>query len=205
MTAVPGTQSVRIRAGIRLLAVVCAVLLLWFAEVCVRIVRQGRGHYLRPTSAIVVFGAAEYSGRPSPVYRARLDHAYELFREGIAPVVITTGGSGYDPHYSEGGVGRDYLLARGVPEGELIAETQGSSSAQSAHRVAVILKKNGMSSCLAVSDAYHVFRIKRMLEQEGITVYGAPRPDSHPRTWWQCAIAVSREALSYMLWRLRVT
>ena len=62
-----------------------------------------------PVDAIVVFGAAEYVGHPSPVYRARLDHAYNLFERGLAPVIITTGGAGNDPHFSEGQVGRDYL------------------------------------------------------------------------------------------------
>jgi uncharacterized SAM-binding protein YcdF (DUF218 family) len=205
MKAVPSTQRVRLHALLRLLAIVAVVLLLWFSEVCVRIVRQARTDEVRPAAAIVVFGAAEYSGRPSPIYRARLDHAFELFRQDVASLVITTGGSGRDPSYTEGGVGRDYLLARGVPERSLIAETQSSNTAQSAVRVATIMKKNGLRSCVSVSDAYHVFRVKRMLEQEGVTAYGAPRPDSRPRSAWQCAVAVAREALSYMLWRLRVT
>ena len=156
--------------------------------------------------AIVVFGAAEYAGRPSPVLRARLDHAFDLFRKGIAPVVITTGGAASDPKFSEGGVGRDYLQHRGIPERSLIAETQGSDTAQSAVRVAVIMRANGLRSCVAVSDAYHVFRIKRLLEHEGIgPVYVAPRPDSKPHGAIQRAYAVTREASSYLLWKLGLT
>ena len=86
----------------------------------------------------------------------------------MAPVVITTGGSAQDPDFSEGGVGRDYLLRRGIPEQALIAETQGSDTAQSAARVANIMRANGMRSCIAVSDAYHVFRIRALLEHEGV-------------------------------------
>ena len=78
--------------------------------------REGGVDEARPADAIVVFGAAEYVGHPSPVYRARLDHAYDLFQRGLAPVVITTGGAGKDPHFSEGQVGRDYLEARGIPD-----------------------------------------------------------------------------------------
>ena len=156
--------------------------------------------------AIVIFGAAEYSGHPSPVLRARLDHGFSLFEHGIAPVVITTGGAGADPHFSEGGVGRDYLIRRGIPERSLIAETQGRDTSESAARVAVIMRANGMHSCVAVSDAYHVFRIRKLLEHEGIRpVYVAPRPDSRPHSIWQRFVAVMREAVSYLLWRVGIT
>jgi uncharacterized SAM-binding protein YcdF (DUF218 family) len=172
----------------------------------VRIAHEGSLQELQPADAIVVFGAAEYSGHPSPVLRARLDHAFDLFQKGIAPVVITTGGAASDPSFSEGGVGRDYLQHRGIPERNLIAETQGSDTAQSAVRVAVIMRANGLHSCVAVSDAYHVFRIKRLLEHEGIgPVYVAPRPDSRPHSAMQRFYAVMREASSYLLWKLGIT
>lgn len=155
--------------------------------------------------AIVIFGAAEYAGRPSPVYKARLDHAFDLFLKGMAPVVITTGGAAQDPDFSEGGVGRDYLIRRGIPEQKLIAETQSSDTAQSASRVAVIMRANGMHTCIAVSDAYHVFRIRSLLEHEGIHAEVAPRPESRPKSAWQRFSAVLREALSYLLWELGLT
>jgi uncharacterized SAM-binding protein YcdF (DUF218 family) len=180
-----------------------AALASFLALTAVRIVREGSLQEVHPADAIVVFGAAEYAGRPSPVLRARLDHAFDLFRKGIAPVVITTGGAAADPKFSEGGVGRDYLQHRGIPERSLIAETQGSDTAQSAVRVAVIMRANGLHSCVAVSDAYHVFRIERLLEHEGIgPVYVAPRPDSRPHGAMQRAYAVMREASSYLLWKL---
>jgi uncharacterized SAM-binding protein YcdF (DUF218 family) len=155
--------------------------------------------------AIVIFGAAQYAGHPSPVFRARLDHGFELFEKGMAPVVITTGGAGQDPEYSEGGVGRDYLLKRGVPEPALIAETQGSDTAQSAERVANIMRVNGMHRCIAVSDAYHVFRIRALLEREGVQVEVAPRPESRPRSLWQRFWAVMREAMSYLVWKAGIS
>ena len=170
----------------------------------VRIVHEAGLQQVHPSDAIVVFGAAQYAGRPSPVFRARLDHAYDLFQGGVAPVVITTGGSGADPTFSEGGVGHDYLMRRGIPESKLIAETQGSDTASSAQRVAVIMRTNRMGSCVAVSDAYHVFRIRKLLEYEGVQVYVAPRPDSRPRSAWQRAMAVLREAASYLVWKLNI-
>ncbi|HZU41578.1 MAG TPA: YdcF family protein [Terriglobales bacterium] len=170
-----------------------------------RIVEQARRDEVRHADVIVVFGAAEYAGHPSPVYRARLDHAYDLFRQGIAPVVITTGGAGEDPQFSEGGVGHDYLVHRGIPESAVIAETQGANTAQSAERVATIMKANGMHNLVAVSDAYHEYRIKQLLEGQGVTVFAAPRPGSLPHSFHQRVLAVLREAVSYTLWKAHVT
>jgi uncharacterized SAM-binding protein YcdF (DUF218 family) len=191
---------------LQLAALAAAAVVVFIAVTSLRIVREGSLQEVRPADAIVVFGAAEYAGHPSPVLRARLDHALDLFHQGIAPVVITTGGAAADPSFSEGGVGRDYLVRHGVPERSLIAETQGSDTAQSAVRVAVIMRANGLHSCVAVSDAYHVFRIKRLLLHEGIgPVYVAPRPDSRPHGLLQRWFAVLREASSYLLWKLGMT
>jgi uncharacterized SAM-binding protein YcdF (DUF218 family) len=187
-----------------LLAAVVA-LLLFFGIIGNRIVRAAAETPTKKADVIAVFGAAEYAGRPSPVYRARLDHAYKLFQQGMAPVVITTGGAALDPEFSEGGVGRDYLLRRGIPEQALIAETQGSDTAQSAARVANIMRANGMRSCIAVSDAYHVFRIRALLEHEGVQVELAPRPESRPRHTGDRFVAVLREAASYLVWKAGMT
>ena len=184
------------------LVAVGVVIFLGFSSL--QVVHEAGLQEVHSADAIVVFGAAEYAGHPSPVFRARLDHAYDLFERGAAPVVITTGGSAADPTFSEGGVGHDYLMHRGIPEAKLIAETQGSDTASSAERVAVIMRTNRMRSCVAVSDAYHVFRIRKLLEHEGVQVYVAPRPDSRPRSLWQRAWAVLREAASYLAWRLNI-
>lgn len=187
-----------------LAASVVALFIAFVALTALRIIRQADLHEVHHADAIIVFGAAEYSGRPSPVYKARLDHAFDLFQHGIAPVVITTGGAGEDPSYSEGGVGRDYLIRRGIPESSLIAETQGSDTARSAVRVGVIMHANGMHACVAVSDEYHVFRIQKLLEHEGVKVYVAPRKGSRPHSRWQRMWAVLREAISYVAWRLNI-
>jgi uncharacterized SAM-binding protein YcdF (DUF218 family) len=92
-------------------------------------------------------------------------------------------------------------LRRGVPEQALIAETQGSDTAQSAARVANIMRANGMHSCIAVSDAFHVFRIRALLEHEGVQVELAPRPESRPRHLGDRFVAVMREAASYLAWK----
>ncbi len=187
---------------LRLLFLVLLIVSMLLAITSVQVIHTASLQELHPADAIVIFGAAEYSGRPSPVLRARLDHALDLFHRGLAPVIITTGGAAADPIFSEGGVGRDYLMRQGVPERSLIAETQGRDTAESAVRVGVIMRANGLHSCVAVSDAYHVFRIRKLLAREGVgPVYVAPRPDSKPHSVLQRAIAVLRESTSYLLWR----
>lgn len=204
MTETAAKQRPRRHWLLWLVALAALAAVVWFASICLAIVRQASQQEVHPADAIVVFGAAEYAGRPSPVYRARLDHAFDLFKRGVAPVVITTGGAAADPSFSEGGVGHDYLMKRGIPDANLIAETQGSDTAHSAERVGVILRTNHMRSCVAVSDEYHVFRIQKLLEHEGVQVYVAPRPDSRPRSAWQRALAVAREAVGYLAWRLHI-
>jgi uncharacterized SAM-binding protein YcdF (DUF218 family) len=198
-------KSSRGHTWLLLLLAAAGAFLLFLGITGVRIVRAAGESPVHSADAIIVFGAAEYAGRPSPVYRARLDHGFDLFQKGLAPVVITTGGAAQDPDFSEGGVGRDYLARRGITEQSLIAETQSSDTAQSAARVANIMRANGMHSCIAVSDAYHVFRIRALLEHEGVQAEVAPRPESRPRSTWEKVVAVMREAMSYFVWEVGMT
>jgi vancomycin permeability regulator SanA len=206
MTDEPAKRLRPRRWWLRLLILAAVVGLAFLVVTAARIVEAASQQDVPHADAIVVFGAAEYSGRPSPVLKARLDHALDLYHSGVAPVVITTGGAASDPKFTEGGVGRDYLMRHGVPERSLIAETQGRDTSESAVRVGVIMHANSLRSCVAVSDAYHVFRIRKLLEHEGIgAVYTAPRPDSRPRGVFQRILAVLREATSYLLWRIGIT
>lgn len=203
MTDESAKQSRGRRLWLRLLIVLALVVLTSLTITAVQVVHGASQQELHRADAIVVFGAAEYYGRPSPVLRARLNHAFDLYQLHLAPVIITTGGAAADPKYSEGGVGQDHLHKLGVPESALIAETQGSNTAESARRVAVIMHANGLRSCIAVSDAYHVFRIRKLLEHEGVgPVYVAPRPDSRPHSALQRIMAVLRESTSYLLWKV---
>jgi uncharacterized SAM-binding protein YcdF (DUF218 family) len=205
MTEEAANQHRAWRWGLGLLVFVVLALVLFFAITAAQIVQSANSQDIHQADAIVVFGAAEYSGRPSPVLRARLNHAYDLYELHLAPVIITTGGAAEDPTYSEGGVGESTLHKLGVPESAMIAETQGSNTEESAHRVAVIMHANGLHSCIAVSDAYHVFRVRKLLEYEGVgPVFVAPRPDSLSHSTMQRAIAVTREATSYLLWRVGI-
>ncbi len=189
---------------VRTVLVLLAAYAIFFVTSCFRVVGQSKLDEARPADAIVIFGAAEYVGHPSPVLKARLDHALMLYRRGLAPMLITTGGSGWDTKYTEGGVGRDYLASKGVPDANLIAETISTSTAQSAERIAVIMRANNMKTCVAVSDPYHMFRIKQMLRANGITVYTSPRPEVRV-SMRDDLLGIMREALSYTLWRMHIT
>lgn len=164
---------------------------------------QATGDEARPAAAIVVFGAAEYNGRPSPVYKARLDHAFYLEEHGYAPLVVTTGGSGGDPHFTEGGVGRDYLIQQGVAARKIVAETHSETTFQTVKVVSLTLEAHGESTCVAVSDGFHLYRIKHLFASFGITAYTSPAPDSpieaepFPRFLYSM-----RELLIVNLWHL---
>jgi uncharacterized SAM-binding protein YcdF (DUF218 family) len=155
----------------------------------------------RPADAIAVFGAAEYDGRPSPVLRARLEQGLLLYHQKLAPLIITLGGSG-DPQHSEGGVGHDFLVAEGVPESRIIAETQSRTTDESARRLAAIAEANHIHSILAVSDGTHLFRIHQLCESYGLTVYTSPRPAGRPVGRWRRAQRLAHEIASYTGWKL---
>ena len=153
-----------------------------------------------PSDAIGVFGAAEYDGRPSPVYRARLDHALDLYHRGIAPLIITLGGAGGD-QYSEGAVGREYLMGMGVPEQAIIAETHSRDTEESARRIAVIARTNGLHRLVIVSDGTHLFRIHAICAADGLDVRTSPRPRVPIEGSSGDFERIAHEILSYTLWR----
>jgi uncharacterized SAM-binding protein YcdF (DUF218 family) len=176
---------------------------LWFLWVYGQIHYYATHDDARPADAIAVFGAAEYDGRPSPVLRARLDHALALYREHLAPLIITLGGAG-GPNDSEGGVGHNYLVARGVPETEVIAETQSTNTEESAARLAGIARENHLNRILAVSDGTHLFRIRALCNKVGLAVSTSPREEARPLGTWDAAMRIMHEMISYTLWRLKI-
>jgi uncharacterized SAM-binding protein YcdF (DUF218 family) len=173
----------------------------YLVYVSVRIGRQSTRDEARAADVILVLGAAEYRGRPSPVLRARLDHALTLYKQKMSPILITTGGAGGDPDFTEGGVGRSYLIEHDVPSEAIIVEPEGETTAHSIAAAGEIMQRMGLTSCILVSDGYHIYRAKKMLESRGIQVYGSPR-QSNPRgdlaEWW----LYFRQAAGYVWWVL---
>jgi uncharacterized SAM-binding protein YcdF (DUF218 family) len=169
----------------------------------VEIARQSTIDEAQPADIILVLGAAEYRGKPSPILRARLDHALELYEKRLAPRILTTGGAGGDPFYTEGGVGQTYLASKGVPSEAVVVERAGESTVYSTAAAGEIMRRMGLKSCIVVSDGYHIYRVKKMLEFRGIKVYGSPRSLNQPndwREWW----LYTRQAIGYVLWRFGV-
>ena len=132
-----------------------------------------------PADAIVVLGAAQYNGRPSPVLRARLDHALELLNERLASAIVVTGGVGRGDTESEADVGRRYLLARQVPDSALIVQPQGRSTEASMRAVAAWLGDRGRRRAILVSDPFHMLRLRLEARRNGLEAYTSPT-DSSP-------------------------
>jgi uncharacterized SAM-binding protein YcdF (DUF218 family) len=181
---------------VALTATALAVCLVYFS---IRIERQSTRDEAQRADVILVLGAAEYRGRPSPVLRARLDHAYGLYRRGLAPRILTTGGAGGDPVFTEGGVGRSYLIGRGVPSEAIIVETEGESTVYSTALAGEIMHRMGLHSVMVVSDGYHIFRVKKMLQFRGLKVYGSPRKEV-ARSTLQERWNYLKQAAGYLLW-----
>ena len=186
-----------------LLVALLAGAAIWFHWVYVQIQTYANLDQAAPADAIGVLGAAEYDGRPSPVYRARLDHALELYHRGIAPLLITLGGPGGDA-YTEGSVGEGYLISKGVPEEDIIAETESRNTEESARRIAVIARVNGLHRLVIVSDGTHMFRIHAICAAEGLNVLTSPRPRPAVEDTKLQAERIAHEILSYTFWRLHL-
>jgi uncharacterized SAM-binding protein YcdF (DUF218 family) len=199
----PKPRSWMLRVFPALLLVLAVGTLGWCRWVYMQIERYAAQDEASQADAIAVFGAAEYAGRPSPVYRARLDHAESLYSRGIAPLIITLGGDGGD-EYSEGGVGRAYLMGAGVPESAIIAETHSHNTAESARRIAVIARANGFRSLVVVSDGTHLFRIHEICAANGLNVLTSPRPRVPVESNPPAMEPIIHEILSYTAWRLHL-
>ena len=202
-TPKPKRRNWILRAFAVLFLVSVLGLLGWFAWVYVQIENYAGLDQTAPSDAICVLGAAEYDGRPSPVFRARLDHAFELYKRGIAPLIITLGGTNRD-EYSEGAVGREYLVSLGVNQSAIIPETVSRSTEEQAHRIAVIAQANNLHRLVVVSDGTHVFRIREICAADGLDVLTSPRTRVSIGGGAEEARRIAHEILSYTAWRLRM-
>lgn len=153
-----------------LVGLVALYLIVTFAQVWF----AARHDQARPAQAIVVFGTAQYNGKPSPVLAARLDHAIDLYRRGLAPVIVVTGGNQPGDRYTEAGASADYLLKRGVPDADVLREVSGTSSWQSLAAAANFLDDRKINDVLLVSDPFHSYRIRAMASELGLNGHSSP-------------------------------
>jgi uncharacterized SAM-binding protein YcdF (DUF218 family) len=144
----------------------------------VRIWQQGDRDEQRPVDAIVVLGAAQYDGRPSPVFKARLDHAVNLWQSGIAPEFVVTGGKLPGDRTTEAAVARRYAVDHAVPDDDIWGENEAHNTLDSLRAVAAEMKKRDLRSAVFVSDPTHMLRVLRIARDLGIEAYGSPTPTS---------------------------
>ena len=162
------------RLLLRIVALLTAALVLYLGVTFVQVWRAARRDEARPAQAIVVLGAAQFNGRPSPVLRARLDHALGLWRRRLAPVIVVTGGGQPGDRFTEATASANYLLARGVPDERVLREVSGRTSFQSLASVAVFLEDRSIHRVLLVSDPFHAYRIGAIANELGLEGHTSP-------------------------------
>jgi uncharacterized SAM-binding protein YcdF (DUF218 family) len=158
--------------------VLLGALLLYLGVTYLQVWRAARHDQARPAEAIVVFGTAQYNGVPSPVLAARLDHAIDLYRRHLAPVIVVTGGNQPGDVYTEATASANYLMARGVPDKDVLREVSGSTSWQSLAAAANFLDDRGIKDVLLVSDPFHSLRIRAMAAELGLDGHSSPTTTS---------------------------
>ena len=139
-----------------------------------RIGQQGALDEVRPADAIVILGAAQYDGRPSPVLEARIAHGVDLYRAGVAPILVVTGGKTAGDRTTEAAAARAWAEGQGVPAAAIIAEDRGRTTLESLETVAALLRDRGLSSAVFVSDRTHMLRVLRIATDQGVTAWGSP-------------------------------
>jgi uncharacterized SAM-binding protein YcdF (DUF218 family) len=185
-------------------AVLLVLLLAYLFLTAKEIERESTIDDAQTADVIIVLGAAEYRGKPSPVLQGRLNHALLLYLKGLAPYILTTGGAGGDPEFTEAEVGRGYLTEHGVPSEAILVEPGGSTTGQSLTVAAEIMRRMNFQSCIVVSDGYHIFRARRMLQFKGLHVYGSPRPSPGLATPGELKWLYFRQAVGWALFRIGI-
>jgi uncharacterized SAM-binding protein YcdF (DUF218 family) len=206
----PGRRRRGRRRLVAALGALALALAGYFLVTLYQVWSTGRSDQARPVDAIVVLGAAQYDGRPSPQLAARLDHTLELWQAGLAPVVVVTGGNQPGDRFTEASASRAYLVARGVPDSAVLAEDQGRSTWESLANVEEVLAPTGATRVLLVTDPFHSLRARLTAQELGLTAYVSPTRTS-PVTGAAAAarhlkeaagIAVGRIVGFERLWRL---
>jgi uncharacterized SAM-binding protein YcdF (DUF218 family) len=172
------TRAPVARTFLQLVVVALAGFLLLIVYAIYRITAQGGIDEARPADAIVVLGAAQYSGQPSGVFEARLQHAVDLWKQGLAPYLIVTGGKLPADITTEAATARAFAIAHGVPRDAILGEDHGRDTLESLDGVAAILRTHELHSVVFVSDRTHMLRVLRMASDMGITAWGSPTPTS---------------------------
>ena len=185
---------------LRLGAAACLGVAMAASYATYRVWAQGQKDETRPADAIVVMGAAQYDGRPSPVFAARLDQGVALYLAGVAPRLVLTGGRAAGDRTTEAAVGRAFAIARGVPPEAIVVEDRSRTTLESIRAVAGLLKADQAGTAVFVSDRPHMLRVLRMAADTGIIAWGSPTrtsPIESDLTGWIDATGHELGALAY--------
>lgn len=166
------------KRAIRLIVISSVVAIAYFAITVVQVWRVGTNDQSRPVDVIVVMGVAQYDGRPSPQLQARLDHVLTLWRDGVADIVVTTGGNQPGDRFTEAEASANYLQEAGVPESAILQETVGSSTYESIEGVFALLSVRDMDRIMIVTDAYHASRSRMIAQDFSLETYVSATPSS---------------------------
>jgi uncharacterized SAM-binding protein YcdF (DUF218 family) len=185
----------------RALGLVGAALAIYYLVNLLLVVQAGRTDEAAPVDAIVVLGAAQYDGRPSPQLAARLDHVVELWEQGLADRVMVTGGNQPGDRFTEASASRDYLVERGVPESAILAEDAGMNTYDSLAAAAEVLQAEGLERVLLVTDPFHAARTELIADEVGLDARSSPTRTSVVRGW-ESAKSHLKEAAGVSLGRI---
>lgn len=180
---------------------VVALVVLYVAVTAVQVWMAAHSDEAGTADAIVVLGAAQYDGRPSPVLAARLDHVVDLYRRDVAGYIVVTGGNRPGDRFTEAGASARYLSRHGVPGGAVERETTGASSYESLAATARFLQDEGIDDVLLVSDPYHSLRIRSIAEDVGLDARVSPTPTA-PYSWWSQTQRLARETAAVAVGRI---
>lgn len=190
----------KVAVGVLAIGIVLAPILVFAA-----VYRQARMNDAQPADAIVVLGAAQFNGVPSQVFQARLDTAYELYRQGYAPTIIVTGGRLPGDQFTEAEAGKNYLVDRGVPADAILMENVSHNTAASFEGVRRILEPRGIESLLLVSDGFHLYRSKMLAEDAGFeaSVYASENGPIRQGSGTELRYMI-RETFGVLAWKLHI-
>jgi len=174
----PQRRRRRISIPVRVVLSLLLAAFVYYGVTLIQVYATGRSDQARAVDAIVVMGAAQYDGRPSPQLAARLDHVVTLYNDGLAPLVVVTGGKQPADRFTESEASRNYLVERGVPTDAILMESEGRSTYESMEGVARLLAARGLSRVLVVTDPFHSLRSRMIAEDVGMRAYVSPTPTS---------------------------
>jgi uncharacterized SAM-binding protein YcdF (DUF218 family) len=188
--------------GARVFCLAAVLAILYLISLTVRIYLAGKQDERGPADVIIVLGAAQWDGRPRPMYLGRLEHAIALYQQGYASTLLFCGGKRPGDRFTEAWAGKHYAEEHGVPSRAILMEAQGRTTMQSMQYAADIMRRQGLRTAMVVSDPFHAFRLRRIARDLGMSARVSPTPYSRAKSLRTQGEYIVREVGSYAIYRL---